>query len=194
VIEGSAQKITGAADVEVVKALRKIFIPHKLIESNVIISGEDAASFAFTLGYGTPRVAEPIQAATVLEFLSKTSGVTVKDKAPTYVGGRMGRPEKAKHRDMRPLVHVLFPVGLAGGSHRDLCAAAKKGPVFVEMVKRKCPECKAYTIKLTCDKCGVPTVQEKSCPAADEHLKTTIAEAAKPTPCSTSGNPSTLKR
>jgi len=171
VTDGAASKITGAAGDDVVKALRKIFIPHKLVEGNVTITGEDAASFAFTLGYGTSRLAEPIQAATVLELLCKTSGVTVKDKAPTYVGGRMGRPEKAKHRDMRPLVHVLFPVGLAGGSHRDLCAAAKKGPVFVEMVKRKCPECKAYTIKLTCDNCGIPTVQEKSCPRCGRPLK-----------------------
>ena len=67
------------------------------------------------------------------------SGVQIKDKAPTYVGGRMGRPEKAKHREMKPLVHVLFPVGLKGGSHRDLVEAAKQGPVFVELAKRKCP-------------------------------------------------------
>jgi DNA polymerase II large subunit len=164
-------KITSVAGDDVVKPLRKCFIPHKYVEGKVTISGEDAASFAFTLGYGTLRLAEPIEAATVLEFLTKTSGVTVKDKAPTYVGGRMGRPEKAKHRDMRPLVHVLFPVGLAGGSHRDLCAAGRKGAVFVEMVKRKCPNCKVYTIKLKCDACGIPTVQEKSCPRCGRSLK-----------------------
>ncbi len=169
--DGVVTKITGITGDDIVKSLRKCFIPHKFVEGKVTMSGEDAASFAFTLGYGASRLAEPIQAATVLEFLNKTSGVTIKDKAPTYVGGRMGRPEKAKHRDMRPLVHVLFPVGLAGGSHRDLCAAGKKGAVFVEMVKRKCPNCKAYTIKLKCDACGIPTVQEKSCPRCGRSLK-----------------------
>ncbi len=169
--EGVALEITGAASNEVVKALRKIFVPHTLIEGKATLSNEDAAALAFTLGYGTPRQTESIQAATVLELLSKLSGVTIKDKAPTYVGGRMGRPEKAKHRDMRPMVHVLFPVGLAGGSHRDLCAAGKKGPVFVDMVKRKCPNCKAYTIKLLCDACGTPTEQEKSCPRCGRPLK-----------------------
>ena len=80
------------------------------------------------------------------------SGVQVKDKAPTYVGGRMGRPEKAKRREMKPLVHVLFPVSLAGGTHRDLLEAAKQDHVFVEMVKRKCPNCKTYTLKVKCSR------------------------------------------
>ena len=87
--------------------------------------GEDAAAFAFSLGYG--KTANAVQATSVLELLSLLSGVQIKDKAPTYVGGRMGRPEKAKHREMKPLVHVLFPVSLAGGSHRDLMEAAKQG-------------------------------------------------------------------
>jgi DNA polymerase II large subunit len=169
--DGFASKITGEANTEVIKALRKIFVPHKFVEDKIVITGEDAAAFAFTLGYGTPRLAETFDAASVLELLSKLCGVQIKDKSPTYVGGRMGRPEKAKHREMRPMVHVLFPVSLAGGSHRDLCAAAKKGPVFVEMVKRKCPNCKTYTIKLICDTCGTPTVQEKSCPRCGRALK-----------------------
>lgn len=172
-------RITGAAGNDVVTALRKAFIPHKYLEGKVTIQGQDAASFAFTLGYGSSGLTEPFQAETVLELLSKTSGVMIKDKAPTYVGGRMGRPEKAKHRDMRPLVHVLFPVGLAGGSHRDLCAAAKKSAVFVEMVKRKCPECKTYTIKLKCDACGVPTIQEKTCPRCGRSLKDSYCGSCK---------------
>ena len=44
----------------------------------------------------------------------------------------------------------FFQLVLAGGTHRDLLEAAKKGPVFVEMVKRKCPNCKTYTSKIKC--------------------------------------------
>jgi hypothetical protein len=94
VTDGAASKITGAAGDDVVKSLRKIFIPHKLIEGNVTIQGEDAASFAFTLGYGTPRLAELIQAATVLELLCKTSGVTVKDKPPHTSEDAWADPKK----------------------------------------------------------------------------------------------------
>ena len=169
--EGVTTRIKGPADDDAVKLLRRIFLPHKIVEGKAILVGEDAAALAFTLGYGTPKFTETLQATTVLELLSLLCGVQVKDKAPTYVGGRMGRPEKAKHREMRPMVHVLFPVSLAGGSHRDLCEAAKKGPVFVDMVKRKCPDCKSYTMKIRCDACGIPTVQEKSCPRCRRPLK-----------------------
>jgi DNA polymerase II large subunit len=164
-------KIVGTGSDDAVKVLRKIFAPYKIADDKIVLSGEDAAALAFTLGYGTPRVAEPVQASSVLEMLSILSGVQVKDKAPSYVGGRMGRPEKAKHREMKPLVHLLFPVGLKGGSHRDLIEAARQGPIFVELVKRKCPTCKSYTTKIICDDCGVETVPEKSCPRCGRSVK-----------------------
>ena len=126
-----------------------------------MLEGEDAAALAFCLGYGTTNMVDCTQTATVFGAISMLSGVQVKDKAPTFVGGRMGRPEKAKRREMKPLVHVLFPVSLAGGSHRDLLEAAKQGPVFVEMVKRKCPNCKTYTLRVKCSNCGCATITEK---------------------------------
>lgn len=169
--DGVACKITGAASDNVVRAFRKLFAPYTLVEGKVVLLGEDAAALALTLGYGTPQLTEPVEATSVLEMLSLLSGVQVKDKAPTYVGGRMGRPEKAKHREMKPLVHVLFPVGLKGGSHRDLMEVAKQGPVFVELVKRKCPNCKSYTTKIKCESCNIETVPEKSCPRCGRPVK-----------------------
>ena len=170
-VNGGVSKISGPAIDDVVKSLRKIFISHKIVDGKVALMGEDAAAFGFTLGYGTPRLTEHLQATLVLELLSLLSGVQVKDKAPTYVGGRMGRPEKAKHREMKPNVHVLFPVGLKGGSHRDLMEAARQGPVFVELAKRKCPICKSYTLKVKCESCGCETVHEKSCPRCGRTVK-----------------------
>ncbi len=170
-VNGGVSKISGPAIDDVVRSLRKIFISHKIVDGKVALMGEDAAAFGFTLGYGTPRLTEPLQATLVLELLSLLSGVQVKDKAPTYVGGRMGRPEKAKHREMKPNVHVLFPVGLKGGSHRDLMEAARQGPVFVELAKRKCPICKSYTLKVKCESCGCETAHEKSCPRCGRTVK-----------------------
>ncbi len=169
--DGIISEITGSIIENVVKSLRKIFVPHKIIDGKVVLSGQDAAALGFTLGYGTNRLYESVQAASVLELLSLLAGVQIKDKAPTYVGGRMGRPEKAKHREMKPLVHVLFPVGLKGGSHRDLVEAAKQGPVFVELTKRKCPNCKNYTVRIKCNACGCETVHEKSCPRCGRPVK-----------------------
>jgi hypothetical protein len=41
----------------------------------------------------------------------------------SIVGARMGRPEKAAPREMDPPVHILFPVGEAGGPTRNLVDA-----------------------------------------------------------------------
>ncbi len=169
--DGVACRIVGEANQDVVASLRKIFAPHKMVDGKILIEDEDAVAFAFCLGYGAAKEVDAAQTATVIETVSKLSGVQVKDKAPTYVGGRMGRPEKAKRREMKPLVHVLFPVSLAGGTHRDLLEAAKQDHVFVEMVKRKCPNCKTYTLRVKCPNCGCETVTEKSCPRCGRALK-----------------------
>ena len=168
--DGVACKIVGAAEPNVSQALRKIFAPHRIMEDKIIFEGEDASAFAFCLGYGTTQAAEISQTDSVLKAVSALSGVEVKAKAPTFVGARMGRPEKAKRREMKPLVHVLFPVSLAGGSHRDLMEAAKKGPVFVDVSKRKCPNCKTYTFKVKCAECGCETIPEKTCPRCGRAL------------------------
>ena len=169
--DGVASRIEGESNQDVVALLRKIFAQHKLVNDKILMEGSDAAAFAFSLGYGAAKTGGDAQGATAVEAVSRLSGVEVKDKAPTYVGGRMGRPEKAKRREMKPLVHVLFPVSLAGGTHRDLLEAAKQEHVFVEMVKRKCPNCKTYTLRVKCPNCGVETVTEKSCPRCGKPLK-----------------------
>jgi DNA polymerase II large subunit len=169
--DGAVRKIIGDMEPNVAQALRKIFAPHRIIDGKITFEGDDACAFAFCLGHGTSRGVENDEVESVLQAVSLLAGVEVKDKAPTFVGARMGRPEKAKRREMRPLVHVLFPVSLAGGSHRDLTEAAKKGPVFLEVSKRKCPNCKTYTFKVKCSDCGCETIAEKNCPRCGRSLK-----------------------
>jgi len=163
--------ITGELDQNMALVLRRIFAPHRILNGKIVVEGEDACALACSLGLGVSRELVDEAPESVLRTVSFLSGVEVKDKAPTFVGARMGRPEKAKRREMKPLVHVLFPVSLAGGSHRDLVEAGKKGPVFVDVVKRKCPDCKAYTFRVKCNDCGCETVAEMSCPRCGRPLK-----------------------
>ena len=174
--ESFASKIVGEASDAVIESLRKIFVQHKIFDGKIVLVGEDAASFGFSLGYGKTQA---VQANSPLEMLSLLSSVQIKDKAPTYVGGRMGRPEKAKHREMKPLVHLLFPVGLKGGTHRDLMEASRQGPVFVELAKRKCPNCKSYTLKIKCPSCNCETISEKICPRCGKTVKETGCSTCK---------------
>ena len=176
---GFVCNITGPVTDDVVSLLRKILLPHRFVGDKIVIDGNDAAVFGFTLGYGTSRLKECLQADSVLTLLSLLSGVQIKDKAPSYVGGRMGRPEKAKQREMRPSVHALFPVGLAGGVHRDFVEASKLGPVVVELVNRRCPQCKSYALKIRCHDCDCDTVAENSCPRCGKTLKGTFCDVCK---------------
>jgi DNA polymerase II large subunit len=169
--DGVASRISGKANEDIVRLLRLILAPHKLLDNVISLEGEAAATLAFNLSYGNAKTVDCAKVPTVLDAISLLSGVKIKDKAVTFVGARMGRPEKAKRREMKPLVHVLFPVSLAGGSHRDLLEAAKQGPVFVEMVRRKCPGCKTYTVRVKCSNCGCETIAENSCPRCGRALK-----------------------
>ncbi len=162
--DGIAFRIVGDFVAEVKETLEAICLPHSIVDGKIVVEGDDAGAFAFSLGYGRETNVDFSSVSSFLEAISSLSGVGIKEKAPTLVGARMGRPEKAKRREMKPLVHVLFPVGLAGGSHRDIMEAAKKERIFVEIVKRKCPNCDTVTFSVKCPACGSETVFEKVCP------------------------------
>jgi len=92
----------------------------------------------------------------VVSLISKLAGIEVKARAPFRIGTRMGRPEKAAARKMKPPPHVLFPIGNYGGNQRLLRTAAEKGEIEVEAGKRKCPKCGKTTYRLFCN-CGAHT-------------------------------------
>ena len=93
----------------------------------------------------------------VMTLVSKLSGVTMRARAPFRIGARMGRPEKAAARKMKPPPHVLFPLGNAGGNQRLLKTAAEKPKIEVEAGRRKCPRCNKKTYLLFCNKCKTHT-------------------------------------
>ncbi|HEY4675282.1 MAG TPA: DNA polymerase II large subunit [Candidatus Bathyarchaeia archaeon] len=169
--EGAVYSITGEKEKIAKKALEKICLPHKVSDGKIVVEGEYAQVLAFCLGYERANDVDVSSAKSLCEAVGLLSSVQVKEKAPSFVGARMGRPEKAKRREMRPLVHTLFPVGLAGGSQRDLVEAAKKEHVFVETVKRKCPTCKTFTFGVKCPTCGSETVLDRVCPQCGKSLR-----------------------
>ena len=160
---GLITRIIGAFDGEIKEYLEEICIPHKPVEDCILIENSDAHAFAITLGADNPE-RELLENLSTLENLSKLSGLIIKDKAPSFIGARVGRPEKAKKREMKPPVQVLFPVGLSGGAQRDLMKAYKKGVIRVEMVSRICPKCQTVTFKGVCPSCGIETALRFICP------------------------------
>jgi len=163
------QEITGVKNEEIKGLFERICMPHKIVENKIKIENDEAHIFAFCLGLHVPKT-RVVSANTVFEIIRELTGVIIREKAPTLVGARMGRPEKAKRREMKPLVHVLFPVGLAGGSRRNLSEALSKVTIEVDLVKRQCPNCKTSTFRIKCPNCGAETILEKSCPQCGRHL------------------------
>jgi len=91
-----------------------------------------------------------------VSIVSKLADITVRPRAPFRIGTRMGRPEKAAARKMRPPPHVLFPIGNYGGNQRLIRNAADLGKIEVEAGTRFCPKCKKKTHRLFCT-CGEHT-------------------------------------
>ena len=101
--------------------------------------------------------------STPLEAVNSLSGITIKDRAPTRIGSRMGRPEKAGDRKMKPMVHVLFPIENYGDARRSIVNAGKRSDesgIEIEAAVRECLSCGLETPHPLCPKCGSRTQSE----------------------------------
>ncbi|MBS7628020.1 DNA polymerase II large subunit, partial [Candidatus Bathyarchaeota archaeon] len=171
--EGPKTRLT--LDLEAKAILEKILVPHE-VEGKEVILGEDYLVLRRCLGLlngkdsEEPKEIEEAARKGVWKALEELSGLKLEPKYVTFIGAKMGRPEKAKPRVMKPLVHVLFPAGLKGGPLRNLRDAAKD-PVSVELVRRICPKCSQETYLTLCPLCHEATRIEFSCPRCGRSLK-----------------------
>jgi DNA polymerase II large subunit len=155
------ERIVTANDARAKAILERLCVPHILHEGSLIIE-RDASVLYECLGLSSPG--RRVEGKDVFEKIYQASGMRVLRKAPVYVGARMGRPEKAKRREMRPVVHCLFPVGLAGGSRRSIIdAAAEHSVISVEIAYRKCTSCGNVTYSTLCERCGEKTIAALQC-------------------------------
>lgn len=168
--DGVVNEIVGLKDKTTKSILEKLCIPHNVITNTVVVKDDEAHILAFCLGLNSPDSVVD-SSGNVFENIQKFTGISIRPKAPSFVGARMGRPEKAKHREMKPLVHALFPVGLAGGSRRNLSEASAKASIEVDLVRRHCRTCGIPTFLICCPNCGSETVLEKFCPQCGRSMK-----------------------
>ncbi len=130
-------------------------VPHKVDGRKIII--EEQLPLLSVLGLEDLKIDRFLDVYkrkdSVMDIVN-SFGYIVREKAPIYIGARMGRPEKAKPRKMAPPVNLLFPLGQSGGRTRDLKKAVERSPITVEIVKRQCVKCKLVTVKLTCPRCS----------------------------------------
>ncbi|MGC8479840.1 MAG: DNA polymerase II large subunit, partial [Candidatus Micrarchaeia archaeon] len=104
----------------------------------------------------------------ILEFLNLFSAVKLM-KRSTFIGGRIGRPEKAKERLMKPSVSVLFPIGSYASKDRNITKAYLidskkfKSGLNIEVANYRCLKCKRNIDTPYCYDCGQSAVIERKC-------------------------------
>jgi len=159
--DGSVLEIRAPIELEVKSSLERLLVPHRVEGGIVIVEGDDAQPLARCLGL-TRQLLHLEGRPSVLELVSRIAGFEVRDKYPSFIGARMGRPEKGKERKMKPPVHVLFPVSHSGGPQRNVIEAAK-GFVEVEIRSLKCANCGSVGVEPLCPTCGARREVERVC-------------------------------
>ncbi|KPU62418.1 DNA polymerase II large subunit [Thermococcus sp. EP1] len=164
--------------------LELLGVEHKVEGDTVIVEYPWAAALLTPLT-NLEKKLEFKEFYTPIDLINEISEIKLRDRGISWIGARMGRPEKAKERKMKPPVHVLFPIGLAGGNSRDIYKAAQEGKTSeVEIAHFKCTNCGHVDIfprcpqcgsdaKLLyhCPKCGFESILDTTCPKCDIEMK-----------------------
>ncbi len=98
-----------------------------------------------------------------LDLLQSISPIIIRDKSGTFIGARMGRPEKSKMRKLTGSPQMMFPVSAEGGRLRSLQAAISEGKITSNFPLFFCPVCKNESIYRMCISCFVKTEQRYFC-------------------------------
>jgi DNA polymerase large subunit len=136
-----------------------------------------------------------------IRAVNELAPFVVRERAPTRIGNRMGRPEKSEERELSPAVHTLSPIGEAGGNQRAVGDAAThgdsvegtQGDVEVEVGRRECVDCETTTHRPRCPDCGGVTNPVYRCPDCDSRIEPDESGRAECTHCETLASPTQSK-
>ncbi len=164
------------------RALELLGVEHQIIADNVVVD-KDALSFLYNLGVSKEDLEKDLGnkikekmcsiegVKDVLEIVNSFSKFLIKDKAGSFIGSRMGRPEKAKLRKLTGSPNMLFPVSSQGGRLRSMQEAVNIGYIKSDWPIFKCG-CGNETIFPICEKCGGKTKRLYYCRECKRILET----------------------
>ncbi|MCK4319775.1 DNA polymerase II large subunit [Candidatus Micrarchaeota archaeon] len=161
--DGKIKEVKLHSDEGCKKILEKLYAEHRVKDGYIILDKNYGYIFKETLkGEINPEM-------DVMENVKRMCGVNVRKKIPIYIGGRMGRPEKAKERRMDANPNVLFPTG--SPKTRDLLRLYKtksvRNPderkVGIEVARYRCTSCNTIGFYRKCLNCGGMCKKERVC-------------------------------
>jgi len=150
---------------------KKLLIPFSLRDNNIYVEGREAQILIslvniYSKKKSTVNVSDFKQTRDLVGWFL---GVEVRDVEGSKINARLGRPEKASPRKLKPPVHVLFPIGEYGGLTRDIIKAYNEyHRIVLELSVKVCPKCGTVTPYSYCPNCKVKTVQYYFCPKCRE--------------------------
>jgi len=161
--------------IKIKKILEKLGTPHKVKGESIILDNEEAKIFFNLLFIRKPTIDD----SSVPQILTKSSKIKINNKFSTSVGIRIGRPEKASARQMKPATHTLFPISDKGGPTRDLLKASRNEHFFANLHNRHCEQCNEPSIGIKCSKCGTKTTVTFRCNSCRDTLTEPYCEKCK---------------
>ena len=156
---------------EAKKILDFLGVPHKIVrKENLVIEKKEANILAFSFNFQDQETLEKLAFALELvsgknglDFLNSINSIKIKDKAGTFIGARMGRPEKAKMRHMTGSPQVMFPVGEEGDRLRSFQSSIKAGKIRSAFPLFFCEQCQIQMIYPHCEECGKKCIKKFNC-------------------------------
>ncbi len=146
-------------DIKIKPILEKLLIPH-FVEIDRLNIGE----FAISLKTQLPEDMEiNLDEKSSLTYVQKNSDVQIRDTVGTTIGARMGRPEKAKGRLMKPQLHGLFPIGSDKKINRNLSKAVDIPQIRIRLGNRYCSSCNINQYHIFCKECNKMTFLQGIC-------------------------------
>jgi DNA polymerase II large subunit len=190
------------------KALEHLLVEHTQREDDLVVPdwrplvatlGFDLDSLDrdWTVGDLSERARTYDDGDNAIEAINEVAPFAVRERAPTRIGNRMGRPEKSESRDLSPAVHTLFPIDEAGGAQRSVSDAAshaeemndRQGIVDVEIGRQRCTDCGEETFRARCPDCNGLTDAVYECPDCDREVDPDEAGIAECPSCETNAYP-----
>ncbi|NVM18226.1 MAG: DNA polymerase II large subunit [Candidatus Lokiarchaeota archaeon] len=142
--------------------LEKAFISHTIDDSNIKLDDLTNEIFISIFDLKNKKDHNLTKDNDVFTLFSMFSPIEIRNKAPFFMGTRMGRPEKSERKSMKG-VQSLFPLSDKVGNTRSIEKAVELGKVKIDICRKKCPKCNAITPFNLCPKCGTHTEFQKIC-------------------------------
>jgi len=157
--------------------LEKIGVEHKyLLEENKILL-EKEITYPFLKTLGSLNAKDPIEEfsevldekdLTIVEKLTEISKIKINEKAGTFIGARMGRPEAAHERILPGKSTTIFPIGTGFGNNRDILKTIDSkinysGSMDFKVKAYQCEGCRNMLYTAYCLDCNQRTKELFEC-------------------------------